>query len=86
MEIIEIPEYNSMDIFSPKGTKIVFSAGGGVDSDIIKGNKFLEIGKEYTVSKVKVSDWFSFVTLEEFPDEEFNTAMFTNSDKKQENS
>lgn len=76
MEVIEIPEDNSMDIFSKKGTIVKFSANGGWPNDIIKAKKVLEIGKEYIVSSVKVGAWFSYVTLQEFPDLEFNTTMF----------
>lgn len=76
MEIIELPEDNSMDILSPKGTKVIFSGNGGWDHDILNARKYLTIGVKYTVLDIRVDDWFSYVVLQEFPHLEFNTVMF----------
>jgi len=77
MDIIEIPEDNSMDIYSEKGTKIIFTASGGWDYDKTNAEKRgLILGEKYTVEKTKIGTWFSFVELEEFPNLEFNTMLF----------
>ena len=38
--------------------------------------ELLEIGKEYTVIDIDVHSWFTNITLEEFPDEQFNSVLF----------
>ena len=76
MDAIEFPEDNSMDIYSKQGTKVRYLANGGFDTDIERASKYLVIGKIYTVRSVFVGGWFSYVTLEEFPNMDFNTTLF----------
>lgn len=76
MNVIDLPEDNTMDIYSEKGTKVVFSGEGGWEKENKDALGILEVGKTYTVLYTRVGGWFSRVTLEEFPDLEFNTVMF----------
>jgi hypothetical protein len=69
-------EADNMDIYSPKGTKVKFTANGGYDLEIERSKKILSLNSIYTVSRVDVGDWYSSVVLEEFPDESFNTVLF----------
>ena len=47
----------------------------------IKGTgHLLTIDKEYTVIDVDVHDWHTRVSLEEFPDVEFNSVLFEEID------
>ena len=36
----------------------------------------LEVGKEYTVTKIHVYSWFTMIELKEFPNKEFNSVLF----------
>ena len=77
--IVEFPEnedMQTMSLNSKKGTKVKFTGIGGWDFDKNFARKHLSVGGNYTISKIRVSGWYSYVTLEEFPDLEFNTVMF----------
>lgn len=65
-----------MDIYSKKGSKVVFINKGGRDGDKEEASKILKEGETYTVKRTEVHGFISYVTLEEFPNEEFNTVMF----------
>jgi hypothetical protein len=75
MNIIDF-EDNSMDIDSSKGTKIKFTAEGGGDGEIESAKKILKLNAIYTVKCIEIGDWYSAVVLEEFPNLDFNTALF----------
>lgn len=66
-----------MNIYAKKGDKVMFLNRNGYPNDpkhaVIVG---VVEGNEYTVKSVEVGGWCSYVTLEEFPNEEFNTVMF----------
>lgn len=38
--------------------------------------ELLEVGKEYTVTNVDMGGFVTMITLEEFPDKEFNSVLF----------
>ncbi len=70
----------SMNIRSPKGTKIVYAFpenGYTFDQDLAKRSDLI-VGEEYTVSRIIVRSWDSKVFLEEKPDIGFNTVLFKN--------
>jgi hypothetical protein len=67
----------SMDIYSPQGTKVVFTNSQGHDFEPVQAVQAGLIPMEtYTVMRVEVGGWSSKVILEEFPDHRFNTVMF----------
>ena len=68
----------SMDIYSEPGTKIVFIDKNGTNFDRAEAEKILKVGQIYTVSKIDINSWISYVTLEEVPDRTFNSVMFDN--------
>ncbi len=78
--VLELPEDNSMDIYSESGTKVVFAGEGGWKAQITEAKKVLTIGETYTVSQTRVGGFYSYVTLKEFPDFEFNTTMFNKAE------
>lgn len=62
-----------------KGSKVKVtneSFKNGYESDQEKVKKYLEIGKEYTVSKVNEMSWATDVYLEEVPSVRFNSVNF----------
>ena len=65
-----------MDINSPKGTKVKFTANGGYDKDKISALKILRWNETYTVDIVFARDYNSRVRLEEFPNNYFNICLF----------
>lgn len=65
-----------MDIYSPKGTKVIYTGKGGYDSDREFANKYLTIGEEYIVEKTDVHNWSTDVYLQELPDKPFNSVHF----------
>jgi hypothetical protein len=65
-----------MNIDSPKGTKIKFTANGGYDKDKISALKILRYNKIYTVDIVFAKDYDSRVRLKEFPNNYFNICLF----------
>lgn len=65
-----------MDIYSPKGSKVIFNNVKGHDYDLEHARKYLKEGQEYTVDFTDVSSWSTNVYLEEFPDIAFNSVMF----------
>lgn len=68
---------NYMNIYSPYGTKVIFSAKGGYHNQIQEAIKTgLVVGSTYTVNCTKVDSFSSTVNLVEFPGKSFNTAMF----------
>lgn len=40
----------------------------------------LEVGKEYTVTKIHVYSWFTMIELKEFPNKKFNSVLFEESE------
>lgn len=66
-----------MDIFNSRERKIVCIDNTDCDY-MIRGinNHLLEVGKLYTVIDVDVYDWYTLITLKEFPDEQFNSVIF----------
>lgn len=65
-----------MDIYTKSGTSVIFHCEGGYNHEKDYAKNKLELGKKYTVLTTNVQDWVSYVTLQEFPDLEFNTVMF----------
>ena len=65
-----------MDIYSPDGTKVVFAARGGRDSEIELAKRWLTLGETYTVEHTEVGQSTTRVYLYEFPGIGFNSVMF----------
>lgn len=74
-----------MDIRSPQGTKVVFTACGGMDGDIEHAKKKLVVGEIYTIRKTVVHDWITDVYLEGFPCAVFNSCLFNKCVKEKPN-
>lgn len=70
--------YTKMDIWTPPGSKVIFTNAGGYESEQETNIKYLELGKEYTVDYIDVHGWSSDVFLEEIPGRRFNTCCFNN--------
>ena len=66
----------TMDIYSKPGTKVIYLGENGYEADRAKANKYLEVGKEYTVRSIDVGGFMSQVELEEVVGITFNTVMF----------
>ena len=69
----------SMSIQTGAGGKVRFAIEGGYEGDLEYAKKFLEWEKKYTVKSMEVGRSHSYVTLEECPDQKFNTILFFNS-------
>lgn len=65
-----------MNIYSKRGTKIVFIGENGYDHDKASAKEILKVGQEYTVQSIDVRSCISYVILEEFQNKTFNTVMF----------
>lgn len=68
-------EERTMDIFNNKERKVKCvrkydTSPYGCDYED------LEIGKEYTVTNVDVYNWYTMITLAEFPNKRFNSVLF----------
>lgn len=64
-----------MDIFNSKERKVVCTKKYDT-SPYSCPYELLEIGKEYTVTNVDVYGWYTYLTLKEFPDKQFNSVLF----------
>lgn len=73
-ETIEYEEL--MDIYSPEGTKVRYIADNGFDDEAEDASKLLIPGEIYTVDRVDIGGWISYVWLKEVSQEPFNTVMF----------
>lgn len=71
-------DYTDMDIYSPEGTKIIFTANGGMKGEVEHATKILKIGDVYTVRGTIIHSFSTEVYLEEFPDISFNSCLFEN--------
>ena len=72
-----------MNIYAEEGEKVIFAYPQcGYDGDKTRAAKYLEVGKEYTVSWTEVGGFSSVVYLEEFPNVPFNTVMFESSSRQ----
>jgi hypothetical protein len=60
----------------PKGSKVVYLGENGLDYHRELADKYLEVGKSYTVSGSQTFGWHSEVELAEAPGVLFNTVMF----------
>ncbi len=67
---------DTMDIYSPKGTKVRFSGKNGTDFDQEFARKYLVVGGLYTISRTEVGSFSSDAILAEFPHSRFNTVLF----------
>lgn len=64
------------DIFNDEERRVVCIRN---DKDVLNGGAFahlLTIGAVYTIESVQVDNWFTLVTLREFPGLEFNSVLF----------
>lgn len=66
-----------MNIYAEEGDKVVFAhLNLGYEGDRIRAQKYLKEGQIYTVDWTDVGDWYSYVYLQEIPNQPFNTVMF----------
>ena len=68
--------YQSMDITSPKGTKVIFTGDNGYESDKKHANNHLKISDIYTVKEIIVDYFSATVCFDELPGILFNTVHF----------
>jgi hypothetical protein len=79
-------EFPSMDIYSRRGTKVVFCfPQNGYDFDKDIANKCLFVGHIYTVDWIDVHSCSSSVHLVEVPGVSFNTVLFGDLESVMEN-
>lgn len=69
-----------MNIYSPKGTKVRFTAEGGYDSQQESAKKDMILGEVYTVNYTDVDSCHAYVSLMEFPQKRFNSCLFASVD------
>lgn len=66
-----------MDIYSTPGSKIKFDPkDNGWPYQNEEARKRLEVGSIYTVDRIEVGSWMSYVYIEEYPGYGFNTVLF----------
>lgn len=63
-----------------KQFKVKFTARGGCEYERKSAIVNLELGKEYTVKKVKVAGWFTEIQLVGEIDKWWNSALFDDND------
>lgn len=76
----ESEETETMNIHAQPGTKIKVTektAQNGYEGDKEKVQKYLSIGKTYTVGYTQVYGWCTDVYLQELPGKAFNSVNFT---------
>lgn len=70
-----------MDIFNNAKRQVVC-----VDNDVgstfpgFEHERLLTVGEKYTVIDVEVHSWHTLITLNEFPDKQFNSVLFEEID------
>ena len=75
----------TMCIYSPPGTLIKFTCGGGYKHERKRARKILILDEIYMVNKIEVYDFHSTVTLEGMgADTCFNTSLFENLEQEQD--
>lgn len=55
----------TMNINSPKETKVIYTGKGGYESDKVTGDEFLVVGQEYTIEKTIVHSYSTDIHLKE---------------------
>lgn len=66
----------SMDIYSPKGTKVRFKNRGGYPYQLSKAAEELDMDTTYVVDRIEVHSFESTVYFEQNPNRGYNTVMF----------
>ena len=72
----------SMKLDAEKGHRVTVteqSIKNGYDYDKEKAEKFLKVGKVYTLESMEVHNWSSTVKLQEVPNQEFNSVNFVDA-------
>ena len=64
-----------MNIYSPKGTKVVYTAKEGLQACRDRANEYLTVGETYEVNFIDVWSWHSEVYLVGYS-KGFNTVLF----------
>ena len=67
---------DELNIYAPKGTRVIYKGFCGYDSDREYADKFLSVEEMYTVNRTDVGGWRTNVELKEFPGKMFNSVMF----------
>lgn len=78
MKFIEPEE--TMNIYSPPGSKIIFTGENGQDWEQENARKFLVVGEEYTLQCAEIFSNSTDVVLKEFPKLVFNSVLFKNKE------
>lgn len=66
-----------MNIYAKKGHKVSCKKlTGDYSHDEQTANKYLQLGKEYTIERTEVHNWYTDVYLIEIPDIRFNSVFF----------
>ena len=67
------------NIYAKKGDKVKCKTlSGGFPYDLQTAQKYLQIGKIYTIDIIEVHNWHTDVYLMEIPDISFNSVFFEN--------
>lgn len=74
-----------MEIYALKGHKVRCIGTDSVYHYLTeRAEKYLEVGKEYTVERTTVHSWQTDVELQEFPGVEFNSEIFEDLEESSE--
>ena len=73
-----------LDIQKEKNLELIYTGEGGSDSDRALANKYLKIGQTYKVKDINVLAWHTDIILEDFPNIDFNSVLFTDKNNSNE--
>lgn len=72
---------NTMDIYTPIGSKVIFSfPNNGTEHEQNIAKKYLILNKEYTIEKIEIGSWHTDVFLKEIKNISFNSVLFSNKE------
>lgn len=72
---------NTMDIYTPIGSKVIFSfPNNGTEYEQNIAKKYLILNKEYTIEKIEIGSWHTDVFLKEIKNISFNSVLFSNKE------
>ena len=70
-------DVNIMNIYAPKGAKVVFNhPTGGRTHEQETAKKYLDVGATYSIERTEVSDFHTRVHLQEVAGVTFNSVYF----------
>lgn len=74
----ESDPFETMDIYSKSGSKLVFTGKNGHDWQQEEARQLMEIGQVVTLSYADIGQSSTSISLKEFPGKCFNSVMFKN--------